>query len=1296
MKQQRTDITLALSIGLTIITLTATGLPANAATKAAAKQSSYRSASHQKVGGSVSGSLLQQGIQNYNRGFIVKAIPRFEQATRQSPNDPNAFLWLARAYRKQGMPADFAKAANAYRKVLEINPNQVEALSNLGEFLSWNPDHREEAVQLLKKGHSLAPDKPELSRRLAEALLWNNNGAEALNYAEPIASHYRTDHHWMGEYAQMLTAAGRLDDAAAIYNTTLQNEVNHNLNTKMDFARLLAQQGRLDNAQALFGELQGQVNALPASQRSTDMTLKMASLAFDLGLYQQSALYDESLPDAIRNRPDIQLRMARSWSKAGNTAEAVQKAVGLWAHLYEAGQLSSSNKLEAADYLQSQAAFLSNTNMIDTLYQEAEREAPENGELLLRMARRAAQNDPQDTRFAETVQIYRHAMATADPVIQATARKELLDYLKSDKTHTQTVEGLFKELMAAEPNQIAIQAAYAEFVSWQPDRRAEALRLYAELAKNAPEERDTWEARLEEVLKWHKPSTALIPVYQSIVDIYPTNKTVWMTVARAYRNDPKYYTEAMETYGKIVTRFPDDSTIKKEWLDLLMSNPAKRAENIRTLKTMIDQSAPNPDLDVLATYGRLLSYMHRYNPAMEAFEQVLSKNPEHREALLGKGYVILWSGRKLQAKQFFLDLRKKYPDDLDIAIGLAQTDKMLGRYDEALRIMKEIKPLLDQTGHISPQSFNQMELYPDSKEYRLVNTESLASADPMQNQPVTYDFSITPVSGAQIADNNPEPDPVNALLPRGMDSNAGSPSLLDPQVKDLRSEIDALSDAVNSLKLIQASSAEQLRHLDNVIHADKPDANPLDLDSDSANGQGAPSNFVGGLSNPGGSGNSGVIGSASGHGYNGKHPVGEGGMTSQYATYSGIDYDTNPLLSGLGRFRNDELNDLEKGLRHDLRPMIRAGYLHSAQDGNATTSRISGWGFPNQIAFSLTPQIRLRGGIQPMRWYLPRGVSPDSSWALQYGLGATIKYWDRLTLDGDVALTRFTQSQSSNVTFQAQMQYDFTDSISAKLGVRRVPQYNSLLTLTGLQPNRGAFRGDLVGQARENGIYGELNTHPFNPNWDWNLGYEWAFIDGSKTANNRKNQAFSSFGHTWHYGEKQQVRLGYEFLYFGYAKNATNGFFDTTNAGFTQPVVSLRPVTAANSGYVFGGYYSPHMFIMNAGRVDFRGSLFNRFLEYKLGGSLGAQTVRLGHSIRESGNRTSLSSSFDANVILNFTDWMALYGDVDFLNAGGQFNRWRFGGGVILRPRIDALSPVFGSSSASRESKATTSPPQAP
>jgi hypothetical protein len=87
------------------------------------------------------------------------------------------------------------------------------------------------------------------------------------------------------------------------------------------------------------------------------------------------------------------------------------------------------------------------------------------------------------------------------------------------------------------------------------------------------------------------------------------------------------------------------------------------------------------------------------------------------------------------------------------------------------------------------------------------------------------------------------------------------------------------------------------------------------------------------------------------------------------------------------------------------------------------------------------------------------------------------------------------------------------------------------------------------------------------------------------------------------------------------------------------------------------------------------GSTPNKFLEYKLGGSVGLQA---------SDRRVAAASpaaaawSFDSTLTMNVTNWLALYGNVDFLDAGGLYQRWRFGGGMIVRPDIPAISPVFG------------------
>jgi hypothetical protein len=152
--------------------------------------------------------------------------------------------------------------------------------------------------------------------------------------------------------------------------------------------------------------------------------------------------------------------------------------------------------------------------------------------------------------------------------------------------------------------------------------------------------------------------------------------------------------------------------------------------------------------------------------------------------------------------------------------------------------------------------------------------------------------------------------------------------------------------------------------------------------------------------------------------------------------------------------------------------------------------------------------------------------------------------------------------------------------------------------------------------------------------------------------------------------------VGYEFLFFGYSKNATLGYFNLDDNNPTKkPLVVVNPVVVAPAGTTYGGYFSPEQFFLNSFRLDLQGSFLKKYIEYKLGGSIGVQTVTQGHGINEP-NHTSFASSFDGNVIFNHTDWFATYINGDYIQGGGFFNRWRFGGGVIFRPDIPALSPI--------------------
>ncbi|MFN8614905.1 MAG: hypothetical protein U0003_03205 [Vampirovibrionales bacterium] len=398
-------------------------------------------------------------------------------------------------------------------------------------------------------------------------------------------------------------------------------------------------------------------------------------------------------------------------------------------------------------------------------------------------------------------------------------------------------------------------------------------------------------------------------------------------------------------------------------------------------------------------------------------------------------------------------------------------------------------------------------------------------------------------------------------------------------------------------------------------------------------------------------------------------------MVEHYAQT--MDASQDPASGTLPPYLQNRVADLQSQVYSDLRPELRAGFAYQMQDGNRNLNRLNIWEVPTQLSVSLTPSIRLRGGITPQRYYLPdANVSPKSNFGLLYSLGANARLGDRVTLDGDVGLLQLTKTDNLEINYRARLIFDPWDRVRLQLGSKRLTLANSLLSVAGLKPSAGAFDGDKLGPAHETSIFAELNLLPFS-NVDVNVLYELGFIGGNNLPSNTKNQVFASAGYTHRFNEKHWARLGYQFLWMNFDKNATNGYFDTTSFGSTSPVVGLNPVVAANPGFVFGGYYSPSNFFLNAIRLDYHGSLFDRFMEYQLGGSIGLQTFSHGSGITDSSPNT-VAYQADAAVRLNWTDWLSSYGRFALLDSGGVFTRYRFEGGLIFRPYIQALSPIIG------------------
>lgn len=228
------------------------------------------------------------------------------------------------------------------------------------------------------------------------------------------------------------------------------------------------------------------------------------------------------------------------------------------------------------------------------------------------------------------------------------------------------------------------------------------------------------------------------------------------------------------------------------------------------------------------------------------------------------------------------------------------------------------------------------------------------------------------------------------------------------------------------------------------------------------------------------------------------------------------------------------------------------------------------------------------------------------------------------------------------------------------------------------------------------------------------LGYQFLFFGYRKNLSAFPNMT------TYPYAENgQMIPVDRQMYYNDAAQIIANRwaspsdiFNDPTGATVTefQPPVNF---TRAPDGVGIGGYFSPTQFYLNSLRFDFEGKLFNGRLYYKGGASLGIQQIGDGvdrmdllaargltqyaniapndprrafpafaanadaaAAIHDNTDPTSLAAAFDLTAFLKVTDFLTLYSGVDYMNTGA-FDRWRYNGGIILRPNIKALSPMF-------------------
>lgn len=105
-------------------------------------------------------NTLEDGIKSYRNNNLEAALPQFQHAVKEKPNDADARAWLAETYRRLGKKEDAVKTA---REALGINPCQSFAHTVIAEACNpqygiWEQANSDTAWQHLQQAVHCNPD----------------------------------------------------------------------------------------------------------------------------------------------------------------------------------------------------------------------------------------------------------------------------------------------------------------------------------------------------------------------------------------------------------------------------------------------------------------------------------------------------------------------------------------------------------------------------------------------------------------------------------------------------------------------------------------------------------------------------------------------------------------------------------------------------------------------------------------------------------------------------------------------------------------------------------------------------------------------------------------------------------------------------------------------------------------------------------------------------------------------------------------------------------------------------------
>ncbi|WOB42077.1 tetratricopeptide repeat protein [Thermoleptolyngbya oregonensis NK1-22] len=297
-------------------------------------------------------SEVRRGYTLLNQGLVDQAIRVFQQVLRSNSQSLEAQLGLAIALRRAGRDAD---AFNAYRRVLELDPNNRLALLTVGVLGGFRPEWQAQGIEALNRLLTINPNDNEARAQRALLLGYQGRFAESLADYAIVLQNNPTPEAVLGA-AEIHAYAGEYQRSLDLFNRYRATGRPIRDGQAIAYALALRETGSAGQAvEVLEAELRRFPQGSLRESRTLDSTTiqirsALASAYAANGQVNQAA----SVITPLRGRQDSRLALARALNDIARYSSSpayAQEAIALYREVLQSPQLTVGMAREVADVL---------------------------------------------------------------------------------------------------------------------------------------------------------------------------------------------------------------------------------------------------------------------------------------------------------------------------------------------------------------------------------------------------------------------------------------------------------------------------------------------------------------------------------------------------------------------------------------------------------------------------------------------------------------------------------------------------------------------------------------------------------------------------------------------------------------------------------------------------------------------------------------------------------------------------------------------------------------------------------